>query len=138
MNLISEYEKQTQIDYLTWQWFPRASGFWFWYVVTLFLWKSQKMSLDVAASVGLGIGVFAWLFMKLLLAIVGPKIVKTYLWQYGCGCFARTLVTEVFQYLGIASICILAFRSGELTLISSVIAFAIGLLNWFLISLKNI
>jgi len=96
------------------------------------------MALDNAATNGLGIGIFFWLALKFIQTKIGSRIIHTYLWQFGCGCLVRTFAIELFQYFGIASICILAFRSGELTLITFGIVFVIGLLNWFLISFKNL
>ena len=138
MSSISDYEKQKQIDYLAWQWFPRSFGFWSWYVSTLFFWKSQQNNLDIAATIGLGIGILLWLILKLIHLIIGSRIIYTYLWEYGCGCLVKAFVIELFQYLGIASVCYIAFRSGELTLILSIIMFVVGMLNWFWISFKNI
>jgi len=138
MKIISDYEKQKKVDFLAWQWFPRSLGFWTWFIVTIYFWKSQKSELDYAAIVALASGIGAWVITKLITLIIGTQIIHINLWEYGCGCLVRIIAIELFHYFAIATICVLAIFSEDLSIRNAIIVFIIGSLNWAIISIKNL
>jgi len=138
MNTNSDFEKQKKVDYLAWEWLPRGTGFWTWFIIAIYLWKFSGANLDRAATIGLGIGISAWIVVKILTVFIGPRIIYLNLWEYGCGCLVRTIAIELFQYFAIAFICALAIKHGDFTITTAIIFFIIGSLNWLLISFKNL
>jgi hypothetical protein len=138
INSFPDYDQQVKVDYLAWQWFARAAGFWTWFALSIYLWYCNKQSLDIATTIGLVVGIVVWGSTKFIQLVLGSRIISTNLWEFGCGCLVRTIAIELFQYLAIAAFSIIAFRLGELSLASAIIFSIIGILNWFFVSLKNV
>lgn len=138
MKSLSDYEKQHKVDLLAWWWFPRSIAFWVWFSTTLMTWKTSNLNLDQAATLGLFLGIVTWIIAKLATWQIGESMTQINLWEYGCGCLVRTISIELFHYIAIAIICILAINSKEISILTALGIFIIGTLNWLLISIKNL
>lgn len=138
MNNFLEREAYEKSNFLAWQWFPRSLGFWIWFTVMLYNWKINSVNLDKAALMGFGAGVATWVIFKIIILIIGNGIIHINLWEYGCGCIVKTISIELFHYIAIATICILANNSKEISSMTALGLFVIGSLNWFLVSFKNL
>jgi len=139
MEELTEYDKQKESDLVIWSWIPRCFGFWIWLGTTIYLWRIELFDIDLAATIGLGIGTLIWLAFHVAMNITGSWLVYTNLWEnYGCGCLAKVLAFELFQYLAIGLLCLWLFYAGTLTGTNALLCIIFGGINWFLISYLNI
>jgi len=117
---------------------PRAIGFWLGWTVALIFLLANKQSLDATATIGLVSCVLIWLLANIALRSIGPALVETNLWAYGCGCLATILGAEISQYLGIIVICAAAIGQGSVSVIQGLPAMLGAVFLWFVVVFLDI
>jgi hypothetical protein len=135
MEQFKKYQNSKKVDELVWSWLPRSIGFWSWIIASITFLNLTKIDLDLVLIISLGISITIYFLFNSILKIFGKRIIYTYLWeQYGCGCVAKIISTELIQYFVIIIFCFIQFYKNGYSFSEAIFCSIIGVSNWILIT----